>query len=350
MSTFTIISNNNNAPTSSIVWADTETTENRAGVSGDVEILVDSIIDVEGSPVYSLWQINTGSGFVDNIFYADNPELFPVSNGITQFRLKNTDDFGMIGYSNILQYSYNALVYDNFYNYFSEVQGCDLPNMPNQNISFGNGHTATNQLGLNYTGALPNNLRILSYTSMGTYINEFGVTTALPYTPPILTTLSNVAITYPYDIPMSSFSVSILPIKVFPDNHINIVCPPSGPIGAASSQIIDVIEYEVFDINGVSGGVKTSNVISSYVENDGISPPPPPPPPNPTYPLSGYNVCFYFTGSDPDCGFEPQSTITYINVNGQIQTASGPGCPGVDTIVPILVHQIISGSGAVTIC
>ena len=351
MSIFTIISNNNNAPTSSIVWADTETTENRAGVFSSVEIHIAAIADLEGNAIYSIWQINTGSGFVDNIYASNQNEIFPITSGIKQFRLKNTDSFGAIGYSNILQYSNNASVYDNFYNYFFEEQGCDFPNMPNQNISFGNGHTATNQLGLNYTGALPSNLRILSYTSMGTYINEFGVTTALPYTPPTLTTLSNVPITYPYNIPMSSFSVSILPIKVFPDNYINIVCPPSGPIGAASNQIIDVIEYEVFDINGVSGGVKTSNVISSYVENGGISPPPPPPPPpNPTYPLTGYNVCFHFTGSDPDCGFEPQSTITYINVNGQIQTASGPGCPGVDTIVPILVHQIISGGGAVTIC
>lgn len=351
MSTFTIISNNNSAPTSSIVWFDTDTTENRVGVISNVEIHIAAINDLEGNTIYSIWQINTGSGFVDNIYASTQEEIFAITNGITQFRLKNTDNFGMIGYSNILQYSYNTSVYDNFYNYFAEVQGCDFPSMPNQNISFGNGHTATNQLGLNYTGALPSNLRILSYTSIGTYINEFGVTTALPYSLPILTNLSNTPITFPHNIALASFSESILPIKVYPNNYINIVCPPSGPIGAASSQIIDIIEYEVFDINGVSGGVKTSNVISTYIENGGITPPPPPPPANPTYPLTGYNVCFYFTGSDPDCGFEPQFQITYIRPdNGQIQVASGPGCPGVDVIIPIYVHSIISGAGGVVIC
>lgn len=361
MSTFTIISNNNNAPTSSIVWSDTETTENRVGVFSSVSIGADSIIDIEGSTIYSLWQINLGSGFVDNIFLLANPQTFNITAGITQFRLKNTDAFGMVGYSNILQYSYNPPIYDNYYGYYGEIQAAGFSNLPNFNISFGSGHFAINQLGLNYAGAMPNILRILSYTSIATEFDEFGnnLGNISGYVSPIITTLGNVPITFPYNIPMSSFSVAVLPIKTinttFPTiPYLNILEPVISTFN--NTNLINIIEYEVIDINGNSGGVKTSNIISTY-NVGGITPPPPPPPPNPTYPLSGYNVCFKAGVSDcvtnPNPN-PPTGLLTYINVYGIITNTLVDFCIELNGVIvpgnPILVHQIISGQNYVNLC
>ena len=106
MAVVTMNSNSNQAPSPFISWNDTSTTENRSGSASTITIKIDSITDPEGQSITSIWQINTGSGFVDNVAVTSNPINFNPINSINQYRIKSTDAFGVIGYSNILRYTY----------------------------------------------------------------------------------------------------------------------------------------------------------------------------------------------------------------------------------------------------
>ena len=346
MSTFTIISNNNNAPTSSIVWSDTQTTENRVGVFSSVSIGANSIIDIEGSTIYSLWQINLGSGFVDNIFLLANPETFNITTGVTQFRLKNTDAFGMIGYSNILQYSYNPPTYENYLN--SQVK--------NDSISCGTiGHNTkigfntlaskiSNRLGVDYVGSQPSILRILSYTNTVTeerVLQQDEV--AIPHTPNVIkVTATNVAITFPYNIPLNTFTVNTLPISLqITDN--TFVCPIHDPSNIVT--YVSIIEYEVFDNNGISGGIKSSTIINKYNFIPATTDPPGDGGEGPlpgTTPLSGYTICLGINICDP---LYPSPVINYIDIYGQYQSVTiTPYCDASNIPINVptfFVHQFL---------
>ena len=104
MGVFTINSNGNQAPSPLISWNDTSTTENRSGSTSTITIKIDSITDPEGQSITSIWQIDIGNGFVDNVAVTSNPMNFNPINSINQYRIKSTDAFGVIGYSNILRY------------------------------------------------------------------------------------------------------------------------------------------------------------------------------------------------------------------------------------------------------
>jgi len=106
MAIFTINSNDNQAPSSLISWNDTATTEDRIGSISPIVIKINSIIDPEGQSVTSIWQINIGSGFIDDVSVTSNPMDFIPIKHLNQYRIKNTDIFGAIGYSNILQYTF----------------------------------------------------------------------------------------------------------------------------------------------------------------------------------------------------------------------------------------------------
>ena len=255
MGVFTINSNGNQAPSPLISWNDTSTTENRSGSAPTITIKIDNITDPEGQSITSIWQIDTGNGFVDNVAVTSNPINFNPINSINQYRIKSTDAFGVIGYSNILRYTYSVPQYDN---YFSESPRTTCGSNSSTNIvSFNN--SAGYRTGVNYSGTTAATLRILSFTDTMVELTESGEV-ALSFTPSVLRDSANTPLTYPYNITLPSNSVSDVGINQSPASP-EVVCP-SNPANQVRRRRI--ITYQVVDTNGIVGPIRTSELDFIY--------------------------------------------------------------------------------------
>ena len=256
MATVTMNSNSNQAPSPFISWNDTSTTENRSGSASTITIKIDSITDPEGQSITSIWQINTGSGFVDNVAVTSNPMNFNSSNGIDQYRIKSTDAFGVIGYSNILQYTYSVPQYDNYF-VESPRDTCGSDSSANF-ISFNS--SGGYRTGVNYSGTTAATLRILSFTDTMVELTGSGEV-ALSFTPSVLRDSANTPLTYPYNITLPSSSVSDVGINqsfTSPD----LVCPSNTENQVRRRRIIT---YQVVDTNGTVGPIRTSELDFIYI-------------------------------------------------------------------------------------
>ena len=255
MGVFTINSNGNQAPSPLISWNDTSTIENRSGSAPTITIKIDNITDPEGQSITSIWQINTGSGFVDNVAVTSNPINFNPINGINQYRIKSTDAFGVIGYSNILRYTYSVPQYDN---YFSESPRTSCGSNSSINIVSFNS-SAGYRTGVNYSGTTAATLRILSFTDTMVELTGSGEV-ALSFTPSVLRDSSNTPLTYPYNITLPSNSVSDVGINQSPASP-EVVCPSNSANQVRRRRIIT---YQVVDTNGIVGPIRTSELDFIY--------------------------------------------------------------------------------------
>lgn len=255
MAVVTMNSNSNQAPSPFISWNDTSTTENRSGSASTITIKIDSITDPEGQSITSIWQIDTGSGFVDNVAVTSNPMNFNIVNGVNQYRIKSTDAFGVIGYSNILRYTYSAPQYDN---YFAEsIRTTCNRNSSTNSISFNS--SGGYRTGVNYSGSTPVTLRLLSFSDTMVELTGSGEV-ALSFTPSVLTDSANTPLTYPYNITLPSSSVSNVGINQSPASP-EITCP-SNPGNQVRRRRI--ITYQVVDKNGTVGPIRTSELDFIY--------------------------------------------------------------------------------------
>ena len=256
MAVVTMNSSSNQAPSPFISWNDTSTTENRSGSTSTITIKIDSITDPEGQSITSIWQINTGSGFVDNVAVTSNPMNFGPNNGVNQYRIKSTDTYGVVGYSNILQYTYSAPQYDN---YFVESPRTDCNTGSSTNfISFNS--SGGYRTGVNYSGATPVTLRFLSFSD--TMVELVGTSeVALSFTPSVLRDSSNTPLTYPYNITLPSSSVSDVGINQSPASP-ELVCPSNTENQVRRRRIIT---YQVVDTNGTVGPIRTSELDLIYI-------------------------------------------------------------------------------------
>lgn len=321
MGVFTINSNDNQAPSPLISWNDTSTTENRSGSASTIIIKIDSITDPEGQSITSIWQINTGSGFVDNVAVTSNPMNFGPNNGVNQYRIKSTDAYGVVGYSNILQYTYSAPQYDN---YFVESPRTDCNTGSSTNfISFNS--SGGYRTGVNYSGATPVTLRLLSFSD--TMVELVGTSeVALSFTPSVLRDSSNTPLTYPYNVSLPSSSVSDVGINQSPASP-EIVCP-SNPGNQVRRRRI--ITYQVIDTNGTVGPIRTSELDLLYT---------PQTLPTQLYCLEAHWDCEDSVHNCPGvCG-----SVTYIDEFGNQQTESGY-CIN-DGIIQIVASSIVSHIG-----
>lgn len=258
MAVVTMNSSSNQAPSPFISWNDTSTTEKRSGSASTITIKIGSITDPEGQSITSIWQINTGSGFVDNVAVTSNPMNFNSSNGINQYRIKSTDTFGVIGYSNILEYTYSAPSAPQYNNYFSESPRTTCGSNSSTNIISFNS-SGGYRTGVNYSGSTPVTLRLLSFSD--TMVELTGSEeVALSFTPSVLRDSSNTPLTYPYDITLPSSSVSNVGINQSPASP-ELVCP-SNPINQVRRRRI--ITYQVVDTNGTVGPIRTSELDLIY--------------------------------------------------------------------------------------
>lgn len=255
MAVVTMNSSSNQAPSPFISWNDTSTTENRSGSASTITIKIDSITDPEGQSITSIWQINTGSGFVDNVVVTSNPMNFNSSNEINQYRIKSTDAFGVIGYSNILRYTYSAPQYDNYFSEFPRTT-CGSGSTVNF-ISFNSSDGY--MTGVNYSGSTPVTLRLLSFSDTMVELTGSGEV-ALSFTPSVLRDSSNTPLTYPYNITLPSSSVSNVGINQSPASP-ELVCP-SNPANQVRRRRI--ITYQVVDKNGTVGPIRTSELDLIY--------------------------------------------------------------------------------------
>ena len=255
MAVVTMNSSSNQAPSPFISWNDTSTTENRSGSTSTITIKIDSITDPEGQSITSIWQINTGSGFVDNVAVTSNPMNFNSSNWINQYRIKSTDAFGVIGYSNILRYTYSAPQYDNYF-YESPITTCGS-NASINIVSFNS--LGGYRTGVNYSGATPVTLRLLSFSDTMVELTGSGEV-ALSFTPSVLRDSSNTPLTYPYNITLPSSSVSDVGINQSSASP-ELVCP-SNPTNQVRRRRI--ITYQVVDTNGTVGPIRTSELDFIY--------------------------------------------------------------------------------------
>ena len=255
MGVFTINSNGNQAPGPLISWNDTSTTGNRSGSASTITIKIDSITDPEGQSITSIWQIDTGSGFVDNVAVTSNPMNFNIVNSVNKYRIKSTDAFGVIGYSNILQYTYSVPQYDNYF-YESPRTTCN-GNSSINSISFNS--SGGYRTGVNYRGTTAATLRILSFTDTMVELTGSGEV-ALSFTPSVLRDSSNTPLTYPYNITLPSNSVSDVGINQSPASP-EVVCP-SNPANQVRRRRI--ITYQVVDKNGTVGPTRTSELDFIY--------------------------------------------------------------------------------------
>ena len=255
MAVVTMNSSSNQAPSPLISWNDTSTTENRSGSASTITIKIDSITDPEGQSITSIWQINTGSGFVDNVAVTSNPMNFNSSNGINQYRIKSTDAFGVIGYSNILRYTSSAPQYDDYF-VSSDRTTCNTGSSTNF-ISFNS--SGGYRTGVNYSGATPVTLRLISFSDTMVELTGSGEV-ALSFTPSVLRDSSNTPLTYPYNITLPSNSVSDVGINQSPASP-EITCP-SNPGNQVRRRRI--ITYQVVDTNGTVGPIRTSELDLIY--------------------------------------------------------------------------------------
>ena len=255
MAVVTMNSNSNQAPSPFISWNNTSTTENRSGSASTITIKIDSITDPEGQSITSIWQINTGSGFVDNVAVTSNPMNFNSINGVNQYRIKSTDAFGVIGYSNILRYTNSTPQYDNYF-YESLRTTCGSGSSTNF-ISFNS--SGGYRTGVNYSGDTPVTLRLLSFSDTMVELTGSGEV-ALSFTPSVLRDSSNTPLTYPYNITLPSSSVSNVGINQSPTSP-NLVCP-SNPANQVRRRRI--ITYQVVDTEGIVGPTRTSELDLIY--------------------------------------------------------------------------------------
>ena len=255
MAVVTMNSNSNQAPSPFISWNDTSTTENRSGSTSTITIKIDSITDPEGQSITSIWQINTGSGFVDNVAVTSNPMNFNSSNGIDQYRIKSTDAFGVIGYSNVLRYTYSAPQYDDYF--VESLRGTCGSSSSTNSISFNS--SGGYRTGVNYSGATPVTLRLLSFSDTMVELTGSGEV-ALSFTPSVLRDSSNTPLTYPYNITLPSNSVSNIGINQSPASP-ELVCPSNTENQVRRRRIIT---YQVVDTNGTIGPIRTSELDLIY--------------------------------------------------------------------------------------
>ena len=326
MGVFTINSNHNQAPSPLISWNDTSTTENRSGSASTITIKIDSITDPEGQSITSIWQINTGSGFVDNVTVTSNPMNFNSVNGLNQYRIKSTDDYGVVGYSNVLQYTYSAPQYDNYF-VNSDRKSCNTGSSTNF-ISFNS--SGGYRTGVNYSGATAATLRILSFTDTMVELTGSGEV-ALSFTPSVLRDSSNTPLTYPYNITLPSNSVSDVGINQSPASP-ELVCP-SNPANQVKRRRI--ITYQVIDINGTVGPIRTSELDLLYT---------PQTLPTQTYCFEAFWECNDSIHNCPG----PCGSVTYKDEFGNTQVESGYCID--DGVIKIVASSIIShqGMGKVT--
>lgn len=319
MGVFTINSNDNQAPSPLISWNDTSTTENRSGSASTITIKIDSITDPEGQSITSVWQINTGSGFVYSTPVTSNPMNFNPSNGVNQYRIKSRDAFGVIGYSNILQYTYSAPQYDNYF-VESPEDTCGSGSSTNF-ISFNS--SGGYRTGVNYSGATPVTLRLLSFSD--TMVELVGTSeVALSFTPSVLIDSSNTPLTYPYNVSLPSSSVSDVGINQSPASP-EITCP-SNPGNQVRRRRI--ITYQVIDTNGTVGPIRTSELDLLYTPK--------------TFPLKSY--CYEGKYDPEDTKYVPPGgTIKYKDEYGVIQTIGG--LTALDTCFEVLASSIVSTIG-----
>ena len=255
MGVFTINSNSNQAPSPLISWNDTSTIENRSGYAPTITIKINSITDLEGQSITSIWQIDTGDGFVDNVAVTSNPMNFNTISGVNQYRIKSTDAFGVIGYSNILRYTNSTPRYDNYF--VESTRSTCGSNSSINSISFNN--SGGYRTGVNYGGTTAATLRILSFTDTMVELTGSGEV-ALSFTPSVLRDSANTPLTYPYNITLPSNSVSDVGINQSPASP-EVVCP-SNPANQVRRRRI--ITYQVVDTNGIVGPIRTSELDFIY--------------------------------------------------------------------------------------
>ena len=256
MAVVTMNTNSNQAPSLLISWNDTSTVENRSGSASTITIKIDSITDPEGQSITSIWQINTGSGFVDNVAVTSNPMNFNPVNSLNQYRIKSTDAYGVVGYSNVLRYTYSAPQYDNYF-VSSDRISCNTGSSTNF-ISFNS--SGGYRTGVNYSGATPVTLRLISFTD--TMVELIGSEeVALSFTPSVLRDSSNTPLTYPYNITLPSNSVSDVGINQSPASP-ELVCPSNPEANQVRRRRI--ITYQVIDVNGTVGPIRTSELDLIY--------------------------------------------------------------------------------------
>lgn len=113
--------------------------------------------------------------------------------------------------------------------------------------------------GVNYSGATPVTLRLLSFSDTMVELTGSGEV-ALPFTPSVLRDSSNTPLTYPYNITLPSSSVSDVGINQSPASP-ELVCP-SNPANQVRRRRI--ITYQVVDTNGTVGPIRTSELDFIY--------------------------------------------------------------------------------------
>jgi hypothetical protein len=89
------------APYLEIKWTGTLTTEDRTGLDGNINISYTELFMFPSKT----WQLNDGSGWVDNVLVVGPANSFTLNSGLNQFRVKAiSTQLGTL-YSNVLQYS-----------------------------------------------------------------------------------------------------------------------------------------------------------------------------------------------------------------------------------------------------
>ena len=151
--------------------------------------------------------------------------------------------------------SNQAPQYDNYF-YESPRTTCGSNSSTNF-ISFNS--SGGYRTGVNYSGATPVTLRLLSFSDTMVELTGSGEV-ALSFTPSVLRDSSNTPLTYPYNITLPSSSVNDVGINQSPTNP-NLVCP-SNPVNQVRRRRI--ITYQVVDTNGTVGPIRTSELDFIY--------------------------------------------------------------------------------------
>ena len=152
--------------------------------------------------------------------------------------------------------SNQAPQYDNYF-YESPRTTCGSNSSTNF-ISFNS--SGGYRTGVNYSGATPVTLRLLSFSDTMVELTGSGEV-ALSFTPSVLRDSSNTPLTYPYNITLPSSSVNDVGINQSPTNP-NLVCP-SNPVNQVRRRRI--ITYQVVDTNGTVGPIRTSELDLIYI-------------------------------------------------------------------------------------
>lgn len=261
MATFNVTVSGNSAPSTQLRWSDTNTLEPRSGSYNSVNFTRTPIYDVDGDNILSIiWQINTGTGWVDHITTELVSVSLPTVNNLNQYRIKVEDIYNNIGYSNIIEYTKQVVVAPTYQNsYYQSCSDYDIPGI-SYPVSF-NQIVSGFIIGKDYSGSTPSTVSILGYTSsiLGFRKNEPPAILGIGETDYLKDSNNNIISAFPHNISLTGNSMPNLGIT----NTIpSIELPSNFDTTFYNNGIsrIRTIQYKVIDSNGTEGEIRTATV------------------------------------------------------------------------------------------